>query len=107
KTHLALPDIENLRQLVDARIANEATDPSYAAIVLLCPFRLAILFRVGPHAAKFMYPKHLATVSNALLAVDQRRLQPFLQLDGYGGQQHERPRHQQQYGAGYNIEKTL
>ena len=70
--HVARQDVENLRQLVDAGPADEASYPGDAIIV---PFGRAMPCTIGtvdPHAAKLLDTEHLIAPSDPGLREQDR-----------------------------------
>jgi hypothetical protein len=53
KAHLPHEHVEQLRQFVNTYAADKASDTRGAVIVLAGPARLAVLFGIAAHAAKF------------------------------------------------------
>src|SRR6056297_1326251 len=89
-THLALEYVKELGQLIEAELAQHRTHSGDARVVLLRPLRLARRFRVFDHAAELEHVEGLAVEPDPPLAVEHRRPQPVLQLDGQGAQRHHR-----------------
>src|SRR5205085_4283894 len=80
EAHIAANDVDELRQLVNAQLAYEATDARDARIILTRPDR-AVLFGVGAHRAKLDHPENVVVQSEALLCVENRPAR--IELDGY------------------------
>src|SRR3546814_9780347 len=82
ETHLALDDVDDLRQLIDSELADDATDIGDPGIVARRPHR-PVGFRIDRHATELDDVEGATVQANALLAVKYRprRLDP----DGQGG----------------------
>src|SRR5579875_1249958 len=79
-------DVEELRQLVEGCLANEAPDPRDARIALAHQFRRAEIERVDIHGSEFVDLDHLIVEAIALLFEEDRTLR--IQPDGKGDERH-------------------
>src|SRR5271165_3014710 len=93
KAHFALEDVKQLRQLVDARAAHEASDGCHPWVVDARP-RLTVLLGILGHAAELEQREGLATVANPFLPVDDWRA--AFAPDQAREDAHERQRDRQQ-----------
>src|SRR5215208_8246075 len=71
EAHLAFEDIPELRNLVDANLSYDATDPRGASVALTGPNR-PFLFGVNSHRAKLRERKRATVLSYAFLLVKDR-----------------------------------
>jgi hypothetical protein len=78
QAHLSAQNVDELRNLVDARLAHEATDPRDPRIVGLRPLRLAVALGVDPHRTKLDDPEDSPVLPDPLLKVEDRpaRIEP-------------------------------
>ena len=85
--HLALEDVEELRQLVEADRADDAAHRRDARVVFLRPDGAGADFGIGAHGAEFVDREQRAIQADARLAVEHRarRGEP----DRQRGEQHE------------------
>ena len=88
--------IEQLRQLVDADLADEAAHARHSIVVGGGPTRATVLLGVDAHAAEFQHAKHPAAKTHARLAVEHGGADALFDLDGQHREGHDRQRHQQQ-----------
>src|ERR1019366_8392540 len=70
--HLALQDVEELRQLVEADGADDAADGGDARIVLLGPYRAGADLGIDTHGTKLIHGEQRVVEANASLAVEHR-----------------------------------
>ncbi len=105
EAHVAADHRHELRQFVQAGLADELADARAAIVVLARPHRHAILLRVHPHAAELGEGEVAPALAHPRLAVEDRsaRFHPDRQCD----QQHQRPRDQQQRQRRGEIEEAL
>src|SRR5271165_389985 len=105
QAHIAAQDVPQLRQLVQARLPQKASDPGNAGIVLQLviafPFLAQVLtlpqvffqsaIGIENHGAKFPSGKELSAMPNAFLSIKHRALgiQPDQQRDEPTERQHE------------------
>src|SRR5262249_29426415 len=87
--HLARGHIENLRQLVDPQLTDNASYASYAVVVGCGPAGTPVALRVLPHAAEFEELKRLAVHPHADLTIQNGGVGAVLELDGKRGEQHD------------------
>ena len=80
EAHVPLEDVEKLRQLVKAQLADEAAKARFARIALHTPAR--ILRVRDAHAAEFVHLKDLFFPAHALLTEDDRPGAAQLHADG-------------------------
>src|SRR5437867_6151049 len=86
--HLALQDVDELRDLVDARAPEESSHRRYAVVPLLRPLSAAFPLRVGDHRPKLLELVRTARQAEPLLAVEDG---PFrAQLHQQGDAEHQR-----------------
>src|SRR6185369_7677033 len=69
ETHLALQDVPELRDLVHAYLANDASDARRARVTLAGP-NWSILFGVDSHRAKLCQHKRAAVLSYSVLFIE-------------------------------------
>src|SRR5690606_1158379 len=69
QAHVAAQHVPQLRQLVDAGLADEAAHARDACVLLAGPDRHAVLLRVRAHAAELDQAERAAAFADALLAV--------------------------------------
>src|SRR5262252_3630306 len=72
EAHLALHDVEELRQLVEARTPQKDSDGGAARIVLACPDRPGLRLGVDPHGPELEHLEPPAIHAHPLLAVEHR-----------------------------------
>src|SRR5882672_3399343 len=101
QTHLAPQDVEKLRGLIDAKLADDPPDSRHARVVLAGPDR-AVSFGVGSHRAELEDPEPTPMQPDALLRIDDRprRFDP----DGDRRQDHERSRERYPDQGGGDVE---
>ena len=58
EAHVAAQHVEDLRQLVDAHLADEAADARDAIVVGRRPARASVLLGVDAHAAELEHAEH-------------------------------------------------
>lgn len=103
---VAPQDVHQLGQLIDARPADEASHRRDTVIVLAGgQAGHAVLLRVHPHAAKFMYPEHLAVPGQTILGVKDRAA--VIEFDGCRCHQKQGGQHQQRQRRCQNIKDPL
>src|SRR5260370_26869664 len=101
--HLAAENVDELRELVNAELANEATDACYSRVarhledrpgLLVVRHQLGLeLLSVGNHRAKLEHVKLLPMLTNAQLPEKNRAARS--QLDEHSDHDHERGKNQQ------------
>jgi len=102
--HLAAQDVEKLRQLVDARAAQDAAHGRDARVVLHGELR-AVRLRVHDHGAELDEGETLAVARIALLAKEHRPA--VVRLDGDGRGEHERAGHEDADEREHDIHQPL
>src|SRR3546814_11474389 len=73
ETHLALDDVDDLRQLIDSELADDATDIGDPGIVARRPHR-PVGFRIDRHATELDDIEGATVQANALLRSEERRV---------------------------------
>src|SRR3954469_23978720 len=91
-THSALQDVDELRQLVERRLAQECTQRSYALIVS-CYLRHLVTVLKNIHGSKLIDQNFLAIES--VTSLSEQHWSGRSQLYGHGDPQHERRYHDQ------------
>ena len=84
--HVAAENIDELRQFVDARGADDLADAGDARVALAGIDAGAGVLRADGHAAKLQNFKNLAVLAEALLPEEHRAGR--IELDGSGNQSH-------------------
>ena len=103
--HVALEDIEKLRQLVERPGADETAHPRSTRVVALRPLRSALVLRPHFHRAELENAERLSIETHAHLAIENRTA--ILQPDGQGDQQHERREDEKRRAGHHQIESPL
>ena len=88
EAHVAVEDVPDLRQLVEAGGADEGADARDARVVVSRELRAGVLLGVDAHRAELVDLVGLAEAAGADLAVEGRAA--VLELDGEGDGDHER-----------------
>src|SRR4051812_35256615 len=70
EVHLASQDIQELRDLVDAQLAEDLADARNAFVVRHGPDRIAVLLGVGAHRAELDHIKRPPVLADPLLFVE-------------------------------------
>src|SRR3546814_118234 len=118
QTHIALQDVEDLWQLVEAALAQESADHGYARIVreleVPIPFRpcgriatkhlFQHFFRIGHHRAKLPARECPAVLSDARMPEERR---PAVQFDDEKNQRHQRGEQQERHEGADDVEGAL
>src|SRR4029077_20880733 len=73
EAHVAAQDIEDLRQLIDAQLADDRAHARHAWIGVLCPLR-PVQLRVLSHAAELQHLEQLPAQTHPRLPLQRRRL---------------------------------
>src|SRR5271156_1105572 len=104
QTHFTAEDVENLRQFVEARLADEAADFGDATVIARSP-GWTIRFGILVHRAELQDFEGLTSQAGALLAEQNRRTR--LKPDRRSYQSHDRKRHDQRDKRDDDIHGTL
>src|SRR5262245_33767469 len=86
EAHLAFQNVPELRDFIDANLANDATHTGRARVAFAGPNR-AVLFGVDSHRAKFCQHKRVPVFADSFLLVKDRATR--LELDQYRGDDHD------------------
>src|SRR5215469_3739658 len=105
EAHVAAQHVEDLRQLVDAELADDRAHARDTRIGVLRPLR-AVQLGVLAHAAELQDLEHLAAETDPRLTVQRRRLPAVFDLDGDESQQHRRQRHHQHAETREQVERA-
>src|SRR5258708_24159872 len=105
EAHVAGHDIDELRQLIDARKPDEFPHPRDAIVVFLGPSRDAVLLRVNTHAAKLEDFEYLPGLTDPFLPIQNRPA--GLEPDSQRSNQHDWQSCDQHRSAHAAIECTL
>ena len=105
EAHLALQNVDELWQLVEARLAQESSDAGHPGIVHGRPFRSPILLGATGHAAKLEHRERLAPLADPLLPVHHRRA--CLERDQQRDDDHHGQHENEQRTRGEDVECTL
>ena len=105
QAHLALKNTDELRQFVDAHLADECTDAGNARVVLGCPARHTVFFGIGAHAAELQAHERASAQTHTFLAIDDRAR--AFELDRQSGQHHHRRGDQDQQRRREQIKHAL
>lgn len=104
QAHVPFEDVEELRQLVDAQLADHLAHPSDAHIAILSELR-TVLFRVLAHAAKLVDAKILVALTHPVL--QKHHGTRALQLDKNGRHQHQGREERDGDQRGQDVHSTL
>lgn len=88
KAHVAVENVEDLRQFVQAGSADEFTDFGNARVVVCCQLGTGIFFGIDAHGTEFVDFIFLAEAADTNLAVEGRST--VAELDGQGNGNGER-----------------
>ena len=99
KVHIASQNVPELRNLVDADFANDATHARHAIVAVAGPNR-TILFRVSAHRAELHQREWATVLTNAFLLVKNRTARVNLDQDqGHEGDWQRENRADESYRA--------
>src|SRR5690606_26153893 len=107
QAHLALDDVEQLRQFVETQLAQPLARARDAIVIHRRPARLAVALGILAHAAELGEQEDPAMAADAMLPVEHARTPAPLQLDGERTAQHQRQRQQEDETAGEEIEEAF
>src|SRR5690606_29308965 len=107
QAHVAAQHVPQLRQLVDAYLADEAPDAGDAIVFLARPARDTILFRIRAHAAELDQGKDAVAFADPVLPVQHRRARTRFDPDGQRGEDQQRPQEQEHQRGRADIENAL
>ena len=102
--HVALQHTENLRQLVNAGLAQELANLGNTRVILSSPLSTK-LFSVGTHGAELVDRKGFAIKANAFLGIENRAM--VIKFNRKCRQQADRQRTKPNKAANNNIKETL
>lgn len=105
KAHVAVEDVENLRQLVKARRADEGPDFRDARVVVRRELRARVFLGVDAHRAEFVDLVGLAETARADLAVERGAV--VLELDGEGRDNHKGQREDKGNAREHDVDGAL
>ena len=103
--HVALEDVDQLRQLVNAGGADDLADSGDAGVVLAGGAGAPVLLRIHDHGAELDHHEAPAADGAALLFVEHRAA--VVQPDGQGRDQQDRGQDDQRQRAQHYVEKSL
>ena len=95
EAHVTVQNVDQLRQLVDAQLAQDTTDPGHACVLCRCPARDAVLLRVNAHRAELQAAEYAPAAADPLLCEEHRRAA----FDEYGQDRDDKNRQRQQQNA--------
>ena len=104
EAHVALDDVPDLGQLVDAHLADELAHAGHAGVVGGGPDG-AVLFGVGTHGAELVDREFLFIQAHAILTVDDRARR--FQTDQQGGDEHDGRGRDEQHQGQEQVEGAL
>src|SRR5262249_34693271 len=105
EAHIAFQHIEELRDLVDPRAADEAADACDAAIVALGPAGDAVFLGIRAHAAELQHHERVAAGTDALLAIEDGT--GAVELDGDDSEYGHRETEDEHDQRDHDIEQAL
>src|SRR5690606_22604527 len=105
KAHVAGQHVEQLRQFVQAGLADEAAHTGGPVIVAARPLRNAILLGIGAHAAELRQLEAAAALAHPDLPVQRRSA--IFQAYRQRNQEHRGPAHHQQHQRRGQVESAL
>ena len=105
QAHITFQYVEQLRQLVDAHLADEAPDTGDAVIIGACPTRLAITLCIATHATELGDLEQAPPEADTLLAIEHRGT--IFNHDQQGRQHHYRRSQNQEPDGSHDIEDAL
>ncbi len=103
--HVALEHVYELRQLVEAGLAQEAADARHARVIASRLRHHRVVRRIGRHRAELEHGDRIVVEAEARLAEEHRPL--AVELDGEGDQQHQRREEQQEQPARHDVLAAL
>ena len=104
--HVALKDVPELWQFVQAALANDAADGCDAVVLVPCrEAGNAVLLRVDTHAAELVDFKFLSVLRQAYLLIDGGAA--VVKVDGKGGDEHDGAEDDQSSTGGDNVKGAL
>src|SRR5215510_14227536 len=105
EAHVTEQHIDQLRELVQTGAAEDRSHPRDARIGFLRPHRSRALLGIPTHGAELVENEDTAVLAGPRLAIEHgaRRLE----LDGDGGQRHQRRRKNQSHRGYGDVEETL
>lgn len=105
KAHVAVEDVPDLRQLVEARRANEGTDFRDVRVVVRRELRARVFLGIDAHRAEFVDLVGFAKAARAYLAVERGAVVLELNRDGRG--EHERQGDDKGHAREHNVDRAL
>src|SRR5690606_21317988 len=102
QSHIAAKHVEELRQLVQAKLAYHRAHARDAVVARAGPPRLTVRLGVLDHAAELVKRENLAAIAHAALTIEHRG--PILEQDGERADAHYRRRQYQQGRRGDEVE---
>ena len=105
EAHVAVEDVPDLRQLVEAGSADKGADARDARIVVGRELRAGVFLSIDAHRAEFVDLVRLAEAAGADLAVEGRAV--VLKLDGEGDERHEGQRDDKCDTGEHDVDRAL
>lgn len=105
EAHVAVEDVPDLRQLVEAGSADKGADARDARIVVGRELRAGVFLSIDAHRAEFVDLVRLAEAAGADLAVEGWAV--VLKLDGEGDERHEGQRDDKCDAGEHDVDRAL
>src|SRR5690606_33249112 len=105
EAHVTLQDVQDLRQLIDPKLAYDAPDRRRAVVVRVRPAGPSVALGIASHAAELEDREDAATLANSFLTIQDGP--SVLEVDAQCRQQHDGQRQDHEHCARRHVEKAL